>query len=118
MKRTERVNVDTIALTIKKCLFILTGENPYLKTFASDMEITRERAERELFYNSKSFNRIRKNVPGKFYSKNCGWKTIGQEGKLPYILSEASSCFQKCEEMDYFELEDLKNAAFSDSGSD
>ena len=116
MKRTERVNVDTIALAIKKCIFILTGENPYQKDFHNDMEITRERAERELFYSSKSFNRIKKNNPGKFFSENCGWKTVGND--LRYLLFEGSSCFQKCNEMDYYELKDLRNATDSESGHD
>ena len=105
MKRDQRVNVDTISLSIKKCLYILVGSNKYQKTFADDMEITREKAEKMLYHNKKAFNRIKNNLPGKFFQNNVGWKTVG--GDINRLLREGSSCFHKCMEKDFYELKDL-----------
>lgn len=114
LKRDERVNVNTIALTIKKVIYILVGENPNQKTFHEDMEMDREKAEKVRYHNSPSFNRIKKNLPGKFFNQNMGWKTIGDD--LSYLLKEGASSFHKCSEMDFYELEDLVED--DDSGKD
>ena len=114
LKRQERVNVDTISLTIKKVIYILVGENPNQKTFANDMEITREKAVKMQYHNSASFKRIKQNLPGVFYHKYVGWKTVGSD--INDLLTEGSSCFHKCQEMDFYELQDLKET--DDTGQD
>ena len=114
LKKKERVNVDTISLTIKKVLYILVAENPNQKTFANDMELTREKAEKIQYHNSASFKRIKKNLPGQFFKKNVGWDIIGDD--IRYILKEGSSSFHKCQEMDLLELQDIKDP--DDTGRD
>lgn len=114
LKRDERVNIDTISLAIRKTLLILVGENPNQKSFPADMEMEQEKADKMRYHNSPSFNRIKRNLPGKFFNDNMGWKTVGNDFR--YLLSEGASSFHKCSEMDYYELDDLVEA--DDSGKD
>ena len=108
--RNKHVDSHTISLTIRKIVYILVGEDPYKKDSDEDLNLDENQANQKCFYKNDSFKRLRKSTCGTFYRQNVGWSAH----RISKILSEGISAFDKCRQMDYFELQDLRDE--NDSG--
>ena len=103
--RNHHVDFHTISRTIRKVVYILTGESPYKKDTDEDLNLNENQANQKCFYKGDSFKRLRKSACGTFYNQNVGWNAH----RIRKILSEGVSAFDKCRQMDYFELQDLRD---------
>ena len=103
--RENHVKVHTISVTIRKIVYILSGKNPYEKPSDEDLGLDADEASEKCYYKTDPFKTLRNSPCGAFCATHLGWNVH----RIDDLFEECISAFDKCRQMDYFELKDLRN---------